>query len=86
MDLKLLERDEVAHHSTSSSCWVIIHGTVFDVTAFIEDHPGGRSVILRTGGKDATEAFDAVHSMDLLERYKARLWVPKLESQSCNCC
>lgn len=73
MSLKLLEIDEVARHGTASSCWVVIHGSVFDVTAFIEEHPGGKSVILCTAGKDATDAFDAVHSVELLEKYIARL-------------
>ena len=73
MDSTLLERTEVANHAAASSCWVIIHDTVFDLTDFVGDHPGGRIVILRKAGQDATEAFDAVHSKDLLEKYESRL-------------
>lgn len=73
MESTLLEREGVAQHADASSCWVIIHDTVFDVTKFISEHPGGRNVILRTAGKDATESFDAVHSKDLLEKYKAQM-------------
>lgn len=47
----MLTADEVAQHSTRESCWVIIEGEVYDVTGFLNDHPGGASIILRYGGK-----------------------------------
>lgn len=73
MDSTLLERSEVANHAAASSCWVIIHDTVFDLTDFVGEHPGGQTVILRKAGQDATDAFDAVHSKDLLEKYESHL-------------
>jgi L-lactate dehydrogenase (cytochrome) len=42
---------EVARHSTYDSCWVIVEGKVYDVTDFLENHPGGVSSILRYAGK-----------------------------------
>lgn len=45
------------------------------MTRFIDDHPGGKSVIMREAGKDATEAFDAVHSRELLGKYKNQMCV-----------
>ena len=32
-------------------------------------HPGGESVILQFGGKDATEEFDLIHSLDVIEQF-----------------
>jgi 4-hydroxysphinganine ceramide fatty acyl 2-hydroxylase len=43
---------EVAAHNTAKSCWVTIGTRVFDITDFIEDHPGGGDLILQYGGKD----------------------------------
>jgi len=40
--------------SSRESCWVIIKGEVYDVTNFLDDHPGGAAIILKYGGKDAT--------------------------------
>jgi L-lactate dehydrogenase (cytochrome) len=40
--------------SSRESCWVIIKGEVYDVTDFLDDHPGGAAIILKYGGKDAT--------------------------------
>ena len=55
--------------STPSDCWVILHGHVYDLTQFLEEHPGGSQVILQQAGKDATEAFNMYHSKDLIEQY-----------------
>ncbi|KAJ5991577.1 hypothetical protein N7522_011784 [Penicillium canescens] len=61
-----LTRQEVSQHNSRQSCWVIIHGAVYDVTDFLDSHPGGPQVILRCAGKDATEDFDSVHAPELL--------------------
>jgi cytochrome b involved in lipid metabolism len=43
------------------------------VTQFAHEHPGGQAVILQQAGGDATDTFDAVHSREILEKYKAQL-------------
>jgi cytochrome b involved in lipid metabolism len=32
--------EEVGQHNTESDCWLIIHGKIYDVQTFLEDHPG----------------------------------------------
>ncbi|RAL05946.1 FMN-dependent alpha-hydroxy acid dehydrogenase [Aspergillus ibericus CBS 121593] len=64
----LLSREEVEKHSTRESCWVAIHGSVYDVTDFLDSHPGGVNVILRCAGRDATADFDSVHDKDVLSQ------------------
>lgn len=66
-------REDVANHAGPSNCWIIIDEFVYDVTQFAHEHPGGKAVILRQAGGDATDTFDAVHSRELLEKYKAQL-------------
>lgn len=51
---------EVQEHRVPNSYWIIIHGNVYDVTSFLDVHPGGRAALTKLGGKDATSAFDAV--------------------------
>ncbi|KAJ6090299.1 hypothetical protein N7486_009114 [Penicillium sp. IBT 16267x] len=58
-----LSRADIELHNSRKSCWVAIHGAVYDVT---ESHPGGANVILRCAGKDATDDFDSVHSPEIL--------------------
>ncbi|RAH51378.1 FMN-dependent alpha-hydroxy acid dehydrogenase [Aspergillus brunneoviolaceus CBS 621.78] len=64
--MTFLTREEIERHSSRQSCWVAIHGSVYDVTDFIDEHPGGPQVILRCAGKDATADFDSVHDKSLL--------------------
>lgn len=39
------------------SCWVALHNKVYDVSDYIESHPGGH-IIEEGCGKDATELFE----------------------------
>lgn len=47
-----------AHHSTQTSCWIVIQNKVYDVTLYQTDHPGGGHLISdHYAGRDATLAF-----------------------------
>uniref|UniRef100_A0A8B9EMC6 Cytochrome b5 type B n=1 Tax=Anser cygnoides TaxID=8845 RepID=A0A8B9EMC6_ANSCY len=62
---------EVARRNSSREAWLVIHGRVYDVTRFLEEHPGGEEVLLEQAGKDATESFEDVgHSTDAREMLK----------------
>jgi cytochrome b involved in lipid metabolism len=52
---------EVATHKTPENCWTSIRGNVYDVTAWITQHPGGEQAILKTCGIDATSLFEGKH-------------------------
>lgn len=56
----------VAEHASPESCWIIVHGRVYDVTEFLPEHPGGSKIILKYAGKDATEAYDPIHPPDAI--------------------
>lgn len=60
--------------STEDSAWVVVDGGVYDVTEFLEEHPGGKKILLKNCGKDASEAFWNYHSEKVLksvaEEYK----------------
>ncbi|CAK7231237.1 hypothetical protein SCUCBS95973_007843 [Sporothrix curviconia] len=57
----MLSAADVAAHNSRSSCWVIVAGRVYDVTDFLDEHPGGAQSILRFAGRDATEEFELIH-------------------------
>ncbi|CAD5117855.1 DgyrCDS6600 [Dimorphilus gyrociliatus] len=65
---------ELEKHKDGKSCWMAIHNKVYDVTKFLEEHPGGEEVLLEQGGGYATESFEDVgHSVDareLMEKYE----------------
>ncbi|CAA2965323.1 cytochrome b5 [Olea europaea subsp. europaea] len=55
--------EEVASHNKKDDCWLIISGKVYNVTPFLEEHPGGDEVLLTS--TDATNDFEDVgHSDD----------------------
>ena len=59
---------ELQGHTSRNDCWMVIDGKVYDVTKFLQDHPGGEEVLLEVAGTDASEAFDDVgHSDDAIE-------------------
>ncbi|XP_044305418.1 sulfite oxidase, mitochondrial isoform X1 [Varanus komodoensis] len=70
-------RQEVAHHNSEASrVWVTYGSDVFDVTDFLELHPGGKSKILLAAG-GALEPFWALYAMhsqahvqEILQEYK----------------
>ena len=52
---------DVAKHNNSSSCWSVINGKVYDLTAWISQHPGGQQAILSLCGIDGSSAFNNQH-------------------------
>jgi succinate dehydrogenase/fumarate reductase flavoprotein subunit len=61
---------ELKLHNTPESCWVAIHGTIYDLTNFASQHPAGKGPIHMFAGKDATDTFDIVHNKRVLEQFK----------------
>lgn len=49
----------VASHNNEKSVWMVIHGTIFDMTHF-DDHPGRLEPFMQFAGLDATAAFEAM--------------------------
>lgn len=49
---------EVGRHSTAADGWVILRGKVYDVSEYINYHPGGVSILRQCLGRDATKLFN----------------------------
>ncbi|KAF9823403.1 hypothetical protein SFRURICE_006616 [Spodoptera frugiperda] len=77
---KILTAEEVKRHNTRKSVWMVIRNEVYDVTSFVDEHPGGEDPILEAAGQDATIAFEDVgHSEDakaMLKKYKIGTLAP----------
>jgi len=57
-----LTLDEVKKHNSAGDCWSIIDGNVYDLTNWVESHPGGKERITAICGKDGTSSFLGKHS------------------------
>ncbi|NXE04969.1 NB5R4 reductase, partial [Lophotis ruficrista] len=60
---KLIEvtEDELAKHNKKEDCWICIRGFVYNVTPYMEYHPGGEDELMKAAGTDGTDLFDQVH-------------------------
>jgi cytochrome b involved in lipid metabolism len=69
---KVFTVSEVAKHSTKNDCYLIINKKVYNVSSFIDSHPGGAQRIISNCGTEVTGIFAAIHSnfaWDLLVKY-----------------
>jgi len=52
--------EEVAKHASEDDCWIVVKRDgvykVFDVTDYVDEHPGGEAIMNNAGG-DATKGF-----------------------------
>lgn len=53
--IRIYTTEDVETHNLPSSCWISRDGKVYDVTRFLDDHPGGDDLILKYAGRDVGE-------------------------------
>ncbi|KII91200.1 hypothetical protein PLICRDRAFT_105152 [Plicaturopsis crispa FD-325 SS-3] len=56
--VRIFTAEDVANRKSSSDCWVTRNGKVYNVSAFLPDHPGGDDLILKVAGQDIDNAMD----------------------------
>lgn len=52
---------DVQENDSAASCWSVINGNVYDLTGWINSHPGGSSRILNLCGTDGSSSFNGRH-------------------------
>ena len=55
---------EIAKHSTREDCWTAVEGTVYDLTPYMQKHPGGAASLAWLCGIDGTTAFRSQHGSE----------------------
>uniref|UniRef100_A0A9L0SJY8 Cytochrome b5 reductase 4 n=1 Tax=Equus caballus TaxID=9796 RepID=A0A9L0SJY8_HORSE len=53
--------EELKKHDKKDDCWICIRGFVYNVSPYMEYHPGGEDELMRAAGSDGTDLFDQVH-------------------------
>ncbi|KAL3100429.1 hypothetical protein niasHS_001732 [Heterodera schachtii] len=56
-----VDQDELSKHNSEDDCWILLFDMVYDVTQYLEFHPGGVPELMRAAGTDATELFNEIH-------------------------
>jgi cytochrome b involved in lipid metabolism len=68
-----IKMEEVEKHNTVDDLWVVLDGFVYDITKYLQYHPGGASCLVNANNMDITRAFYAVHrhvNPKMVERLK----------------
>ncbi|XP_006823095.1 cytochrome b5 reductase 4-like [Saccoglossus kowalevskii] len=72
-------KEELSKHNKEDDVWMCIKGKVFNVTSYLEYHPGGVQELMRGAGNDATQLFNEVHKWVNYESMLEKCFVGKLE-------
>ena len=48
-------------HRKRNDAWMAINGAVYNVTQYMDYHPGGWDELVRGAGRDATDMFNEIH-------------------------
>ncbi len=77
---KMITLEEFAKHNSKEDCWVHFQGKVYDVTAWLDKHPGGADKIAQFCGKDGfEEAFIKKHKTGKVEKmYQETTYIGEL--------
>lgn len=59
--LKPFTKEEVKLHNKENDLWVILHDNVYDLTMYLDYHPGGVKKLMQGAGRDATSLFNKYH-------------------------
>uniref|UniRef100_A0A2R5LCN6 Cytochrome b5 reductase 4 n=1 Tax=Ornithodoros turicata TaxID=34597 RepID=A0A2R5LCN6_9ACAR len=70
--------DELGKHNKREDAWICLKGRVYNVTPYMEFHPGGEDELMRGIGKDATDLFNQVHKWVNFESMLEKCLVGKL--------
>ena len=77
-DIRLYSMEDVQKHGrfenqleASKSYWIVIHDKVYDVTKWLDDHPGGEDILMENSGTDASEPWEDIgHSSEARDKMK----------------
>lgn len=75
-----VSHQELAKHNKESDCWMAVRGKVYNVTRYLDFHPGGRDQLMRGAGKDATSLFDEYHAWVNIDQLLAKCYVGPLRN------
>lgn len=57
---RIIRISSLSKMTSRQSCWVSVYGTVYDITTFVDRHPGGSGILMRQCGTEIGDMFDSV--------------------------
>lgn len=72
---------EVKKHNQRNDAWMVINNKIYDLTPWIDSHPGG-DVILKYVGKDGTKVFESIHPSYVMNKILPKYYIGKLKKNN----
>lgn len=85
-EFRAYTRAEVAEHNKADDAWIIVRNQrtkelrVYDVTEYVDEHPGGESILAHVGG-EATEGFHGPQHPDAVFVMAETYCIGKVEEE-----
>ncbi|XP_010544869.1 PREDICTED: cytochrome B5 [Tarenaya hassleriana] len=73
---------ELAKHKCRNNCWILIHDKVYDVSSFMDEHPGGDNLLLSVTGKDGSDDFDEVSHSDEAKAMMKKFFIGEVDKST----
>jgi cytochrome b involved in lipid metabolism len=73
--------EEIKQHNKRKDAWILINKKVYNVTSWIDKHPGG-DIILKWIGRDGTKQFNSIHPSYVREKILPKYLIGKLKSKT----
>ena len=70
-----ISRQELRKHRKRKDAWMAINGAVYNVTDYMDYHPGGWDELLKGAGRDATDMFNEIHKYEIIS-HKLNILTP----------
>ena len=78
----IFEYKEVAKHNSVNDAWIIINNNVYDITKYIDKHPGGKAILISSLGQDVTEEFKNIHHSSNAHTLMEKYCIGKIDNSS----
>ncbi|KAI9733021.1 MAG: hypothetical protein M1834_003566 [Cirrosporium novae-zelandiae] len=78
---KTFSQSDVSSHSKPDNLWIVVDEDIYDLTKFQDEHPGGKKILQRVAGKDASKQFWKYHNEAILKKFKGQLQIGSLDTK-----
>ncbi|EFJ04902.1 hypothetical protein SELMODRAFT_127066 [Selaginella moellendorffii] len=59
---RMIAMEEVKQHRKQDDAWTVLRGRVYNITPYLNFHPGGLDMLMKAAGKDCTSLFNKYHA------------------------
>lgn len=66
-DLPIMDYRSVGQHNNSKSAYVVVDQLIYDITKFLNRHPGGAYILTADLGTDITNTFQSYHDSHIIK-------------------